>query len=97
MTIESQGNFGALATIKTSLESTLEEVRGTNEAVSLVQFNLDGLRHINGIVGFDVGDELLGNFMAILRHRIPEPRLRGRVGADQFVCLLRCTGRDQAI
>ena len=56
--------------------------------VTVISFDLDGLKLINDTVGHEKGDQLLAASARILKKTLRERDILARVGGDEFVALL---------
>jgi diguanylate cyclase (GGDEF)-like protein len=70
------------------LHQVMELPRQGNRALGLICMNLDGFRHVTETYGAEVGDELLRIVAARLRHTVRAQDLVGRIGGDEFGCLV---------
>ncbi|MBT9594757.1 MAG: GGDEF domain-containing protein [Vitreoscilla sp.] len=61
---------------------------GTDHAMAVLYLDLDGFKAINDTHGHDTGDELLRIVAARLARAVRGGDLVGRVGGDEFACLL---------
>ncbi|MES2130617.1 MAG: EAL domain-containing protein [Pseudomonadota bacterium] len=63
---------------------------------ALFMLELEGLRRVSDTLGFQVGDQLLGEFAARLVRNVPADSLLGRMGTDEFAVYATIDGRDEA-
>ncbi len=73
------------------------KVRAPGEVVSVLQFDVSGLREVNESLGYAAGDELLTEVARRLREAAPAAALVARLGGDEFVVMLRTQGADAAV
>ncbi len=52
---------------------------------TLMIVDLDSFKLINDLYGYEVGDNVLGNFADILKNNLKDDDLFGRVGGDEFI------------
>jgi diguanylate cyclase (GGDEF)-like protein len=72
------------------LETLLQEARAAQCQLTLVLFDLDGLKQINDNQGHLAGDACLGDFAEAVHHVVSPSFARfGRLGGDEFTLLLR--------
>ncbi len=79
-----------------ALDVELERICSERDTVSLILFDLDGLKEINDAIGYDQGDQLIralaGAIQAVVRGR----QLAARMGGDEFIILLPDATAKQA-
>ena len=73
------------------------KVRAPGEVVSLMLFDVDGLRDVNESMGHSVGDKLLAEVAERLRGIAGPGALVGRIGGDEFVVTLRAESAESSI
>jgi len=71
-----------------SLEKAVSLARRHGSPLSLVSFDLDGLKRVNDSSGHEAGDEALASFAALLIDLCRAEDLPGRLGGDEFSVLL---------
>ena len=71
-----------------SLEKAVSLARRHGSPLSLVSFDLDGLKRVNDSAGHRAGDEVLTSFAALLIDLCRAEDLPGRLGGDEFSVLL---------
>jgi len=71
-----------------SLEKAVSLARRHGSPLSLVSFDLDGLKRVNDSAGHRAGDEVLASFAALLIDLCRAEDLPGRLGGDEFSVLL---------
>lgn len=78
----------------------LKLLHGGGEAmglpVSLVLFDLDGLKQVNDSLGHKAGDELVVRFASLLRSGLRDNDVALRIGGDEFLLVLPRTDRSGA-
>ncbi|MEQ8349704.1 MAG: diguanylate cyclase [Sneathiellaceae bacterium] len=74
----------------------LERARRYGRTLSFVAFDLDHFKSINDRHGHDVGDAVLQAVGKVLRKRLRNVDLSGRLGGEEFGILLPETGLDGA-
>ncbi|MHB8191198.1 MAG: GGDEF domain-containing protein [Ferrimicrobium sp.] len=72
-------------------------VRRNPAPVSLLMFDLDGLKSINDRLGHERGDAHLSHFADLLRQNLRVMDIIGRLGGDEFAVLTPETDEHQAI
>ena len=68
-----------------------------NLPLSLLFFDVNGLKMTNDAFGHPAGDRLLQKVAEVLRHKCREDEIIARVGGDEFVILLPHTDENDAI
>jgi diguanylate cyclase (GGDEF)-like protein len=66
-------------------------------AVSVLVMDLDRFKNINDTLGHDVGDQVLREVAARLRHAVGQHDIVARLGGDEFGILLDRTAVDRAL
>jgi diguanylate cyclase (GGDEF)-like protein len=78
------------------LDHALAQAEPERQVLSLLYFDLDGFKPINDAHGHDAGDELLRIVAARLTGAVRAEDVVGRLGRDEFACLLGgLAGREQ--
>ncbi|BCJ27969.1 putative bifunctional diguanylate cyclase/phosphodiesterase [Actinocatenispora sera] len=80
----------------TAIEEAVK-VRAPGEVVSVLVFDVDGLRDVNDSLGHGAGDQLLAEVGKRLQSAAPAGSLVSRVGGDEFALLVRMLGIDDAV
>jgi diguanylate cyclase (GGDEF)-like protein len=70
------------------LEQALALLQRASRPLGLLYLDLDGFKPVNDAYGHGAGDELLRIVAARLRHALRANDLVGRIGGDEFACLL---------
>jgi len=65
----------------------------SDEPLTVMLFDIDHFKHINDSYGHQTGDEVLKQIAAIARREVRAEDLVGRIGGEEFVCLL--SGLDE--
>jgi diguanylate cyclase (GGDEF)-like protein len=78
-------------------DQQLAEARTQNKPLTVLSFNIAGLRSINESFGYQSGDAILTEVAARLRETIAEAGLLSRIAGDEFVCLLSGFSRGEAV
>lgn len=65
------------------------ELIDANQHCVLVMMDMDNFKNFNDTYGHPAGDELLVSFAHILASSVRNDELAGRMGGDEFCCLLR--------
>jgi diguanylate cyclase (GGDEF)-like protein len=60
-------------------------------------FDLDRFKSINDRYGHHIGDEVLTEFCRLATSSLRSNDLFGRIGGEEFACLLPVTGRREAL
>jgi diguanylate cyclase (GGDEF)-like protein len=72
-------------------------VRGADEVVAVLLFDVDGQRDVNESMGHAAGDKLLAEVAERLRTIAGPAALVGRIGGDEFVVTLRAESTDATV
>jgi len=73
------------------------KVRAPGEVVSLMVFDVDGMRDVNESMGHSAGDKLLAEVAERLRSIAGPGALVGRIGGDEFVVTLRVESAEATV
>ncbi len=68
----------------------------SQESFALLVADVDGLKQINTLNGYDEGNDLLRNVAERLNRRLPPNSDIARVGDDEFAILISCTQAEEA-
>jgi len=66
-------------------EDRLRTAQRNNHKVSLVMFDLDGLKSVNDSFGHQAGDRYLTHFSSFIRNQFRSSDMFARIGSDEFV------------
>lgn len=66
----------------------IEEARAAGKPVCMILFDLDHFKSINDRFGHAAGDSVLQAFSQLMRDRLGPSGLTGRIGGEEFACLL---------
>jgi diguanylate cyclase (GGDEF)-like protein len=77
-------------------ESELTMAKEQGAELTVLSFNLSGMRAINDAYGYQAGDRVLVKAARRLSQVVGEQGLLSRIAGDEFTCLLRGAGRPQA-
>jgi diguanylate cyclase (GGDEF)-like protein len=77
-------------------ERLLMRARFARESTALIMFDLDHFKDINDRYGHHTGDEVLTVFSRLATSLLRPNDIFGRVGGEEFTCLLPATGRRDA-
>ena len=75
----------------------LERMRGAGHGAALLLFDLDRFKEINDNFGHQFGDLVLARFCEITRSVLRPGDLFGRIGGEEFGCLLPQTSAAEAV
>jgi diguanylate cyclase (GGDEF)-like protein len=78
-------------------ERLLVRARFARQPTALIMFDLDRFKSINDKYGHQTGDEVLSAFCQLATASLRSNDLFGRIGGEEFACLLPITGRREAI
>lgn len=79
------------------LDQEIAEAGGHNSPLTVLCFNIAGLRAVNEAYGYQAGDRMLSEVARRLRSSIGEAGMLTRIAGDEFICLLRNCALDEAI
>jgi len=77
-------------------DQELEKAKGQNISLTVLCFNVSGLRKVNESFGYQAGDAMLAAIANRLREIVAEAGALYRIAGDEFTCLLQCS-EDNAI
>jgi diguanylate cyclase (GGDEF)-like protein len=78
-------------------ERLLVRARFARQPTALIMFDLDRFKSINDKYGHHTGDEVLTVFCRLATSSLRSNDLFGRIGGEEFACLLPVTGRREAL
>jgi len=78
------------------LESMMTCSLEIDEPLAVLMFDIDHFKRINDTYGHQTGDEVLCKVAAIARAQIRAEDLVGRIGGEEFVCILSGVGGREA-
>jgi diguanylate cyclase (GGDEF)-like protein len=78
------------------LESMMSCSLEIDEPLAVLMFDIDHFKRINDTYGHHTGDEVLVRVAEIAREHIRAEDLVGRIGGEEFVCILSGVGRREA-
>ncbi|MBU2342443.1 MAG: bifunctional diguanylate cyclase/phosphodiesterase, partial [Alphaproteobacteria bacterium] len=81
------------ALFRSELETALERARNRGDQLSLLLIDLDRFKHINDMLGHQIGDAALCAFATRLVSAFPIGTMVARLGGDEFVVMLPGVGR----
>lgn len=67
------------------------------ERFALLYMDFTDFNYVNDLFGYQYGDTILARYGEILRAKLRENELAGRVSADNFVLLLRYRSREEVV
>ena len=79
------------------LEQEVARTARTGEPLSLLMFDLDGLKAINDSYGHETGNRALRRMGDIVRHSVRLMDVSARLGGDEFALIVPRAGRDEAL
>ncbi|MDQ7043280.1 MAG: sensor domain-containing diguanylate cyclase [Sulfurimonas sp.] len=82
--------------INTEIESEIIRVQRTNRRFSLMMIDLDHFKNVNDTYGHKIGDEVLIEFVAVLKKSLRKNDKIGRWGGEEFMVLLLETSQEDA-
>jgi diguanylate cyclase (GGDEF)-like protein len=77
-------------------ESEMAAAKEQSTELTILSFNLSGMRAINNTYGYQAGDKALMMAARRLGQVIGEQGLLSRIAGDEFTCLLRGAGKYEA-
>ena len=75
-------------------EHALKEIRRTPKFLSVLFFDIDGLKKVNDAFGHDTGSRLLQDFADMLRDNFRSNDIIARLGGDEFA-IITDTGKEE--
>lgn len=70
------------------LKTVLAGARRRGSAVSMLAIDVDHFKRVNDTHGHDIGDQVLKTLATVLKERLRETDVIGRLGGEEFVALL---------
>lgn len=81
----------------TRFDQQMAEAKEKGASLTVLCFNIAGLRVVNESYGYQAGDRMLAEVAARLRHVAGEAGMLSRIAGDEFICLLKGYSRSQTI
>jgi diguanylate cyclase (GGDEF)-like protein len=72
---------------RSAFNQTIDTLRDTNQHVTLMLCDINGLKLINEVYGSDIGDKLLQQFSQTITEMVPKDAFISRIGGDEF-CII---------
>jgi diguanylate cyclase (GGDEF)-like protein/putative nucleotidyltransferase with HDIG domain len=72
----------------TRFDQQLTEARKRDGSLTVLRFDIAGLRRVNETFGYQAGDAVLAGVAARLRETVAEAGTLSRLAGDEFVCLI---------
>lgn len=97
-----QANFDPLTglpnrhMVRERLSQEIKQAHRVPQRFGLLMIDLDRFKEVNDTLGHEMGDELLQQAAARLRHRVREVDTVGRLGGDEFVVILSDLSTDES-
>ena len=70
-------------------EDELQKITTSDNEISFIMIDLDGLKHINDTLGHQVGDNLIRRAAEVLKTAFADKATVARIGGDEFVAILK--------
>jgi len=68
--------------------NNISETLKTDEAIRIIYFDLNNLKHINDTFGHDIGDEAIINTYHVIKNVFGKLGHIYRLGGDEFICMI---------
>jgi diguanylate cyclase (GGDEF)-like protein/putative nucleotidyltransferase with HDIG domain len=78
-------------------DDELAEAKRDGGSLSVICFNVAGLRAVNETYGYQAGDRMLAEVARLLREVVGDAGMLGRIAGDEFIYLLKDFPQGQAI
>jgi diguanylate cyclase (GGDEF)-like protein/putative nucleotidyltransferase with HDIG domain len=79
------------------LDQELAKATDQGSSLSVLCFNLTGLRAVNEFFGYQAGDRMLADVAGRLRHVTGEAAMLSRIAGNEFICLLNGYTPDEVM
>ena len=79
------------ASLEEKIDSILLETQGKNKKLGFLVLDIDNFKHINDILGLELGDKLIIYIANILSYQIKSPNMVFRLSGDEFVIIFSDT------
>ncbi|MBF8730246.1 GGDEF domain-containing protein [Pseudomonas guariconensis] len=77
-------------------EHVLADAKRNKAPIALLLFDLDHFKHLNDSLGHQAGDQALIAFSQLATHNLRHDDVFGRIGGEEFACLLPGAGEQIA-
>lgn len=83
---------------RTHLQAAIAADKACQQPLAVLSLNLDRFKHVNDVLGYAFGDELLCAVAQRLRAQVPDAKdLVARLGGDEFAILLTNADQETAL
>jgi len=81
----------------TCMQHAVEDAKQSKNKHAICYIDIDNFKVFNSNYGYEAGDKLLLDIIALVKNKLEDDNVLARIGADQFGLLLQKTSMDDAV